>query len=453
MMVELDRHDTLAPLISLTGSPLYTQPAFVAGWGNIVAGTSGSIFPNSLMEASLQMVADDVCRTKPSVNAQFTPGTMICAGGSPGICAGDDGSPLFQNINGIFVLIGVASVMNGCGSADTPGLFAATLSASNRGFITEIVNGATPAPLSASFFNFPVINVLTSEAVTSLQVTVRRTGIVAADASIVISTQENGGAKAGADFDSITGFRLDFASGVVDRSLSVRILEDRLVEDPERFLLILSSPSTGAVIGSASIMTVTINDNDGGPILLAPTSGPTAPNATRAPTTVVPGGSTSTSSSSSNKLSAGAIVGIVIAAVVIVLIFAALAAAFVVKGKRDRENAYMNASMNSSVAGGVPYNQRNPYMVNNNTSNLNTSGANLNNSGYGYGGPVQQPPPALDTSFRGGSPNSSRTYSPTKALGEVIIFIFSRTTHPSFIVSSFSFISLLFFFFFQFQFC
>jgi hypothetical protein len=68
-------------------------------------------------------------------------------------------------------------------------------------------------------------------------------------------------AKAGQDFVRRSG-KLRFARGVTQQKFTVKILNDRWDEEQESLLLILSRPSSPAVLGSPSWSQLRIEDND-----------------------------------------------------------------------------------------------------------------------------------------------------------------------------------------------
>ena len=68
-------------------------------------------------------------------------------------------------------------------------------------------------------------------------------------------------ATAGADFVAAGG-TLTFGPGITSRPISVPIVADTLNEPAETFTVTLSGPSAGAVLGTPSVATVTITDDD-----------------------------------------------------------------------------------------------------------------------------------------------------------------------------------------------
>ncbi len=91
-------------------------------------------------------------------------------------------------------------------------------------------------------------------------ITVRRTGASTNEVAVDYATSD-GTAQAGLDYTNVTG-TLTFAAGVVEMSIAVPIIDDALVENDETFLVDLSNPTGGAVLGSITEAVVTIVDND-----------------------------------------------------------------------------------------------------------------------------------------------------------------------------------------------
>ena len=68
-------------------------------------------------------------------------------------------------------------------------------------------------------------------------------------------------ATGGDDFVG-TGGMLTFAAGVASRTIVVPIVGDTINEGPETFTVTLSNPTGGAILGTPSVATVTITDDD-----------------------------------------------------------------------------------------------------------------------------------------------------------------------------------------------
>lgn len=108
----------------------------------------------------------------------------------------------------------------------------------------------------------------------TVEVPVTRTGNVQASATVDYATSDllwNNGAKAGEDYVAREG-TLSFAAGVTAQVITVAILNDGRRErvgevlSSEYFKVALSNPSAGAALGSLSMATISIEDNDQGPV-------------------------------------------------------------------------------------------------------------------------------------------------------------------------------------------
>ena len=87
--------------------------------------------------------------------------------------------------------------------------------------------------------------------------TVTRTGGTVSPATVAYTTL-NGSATAGSDYTAKSGI-LTFAAGVTSQKITIATIDDTLVEGPETFIVMLSSP-TGATLGATTTATVTIVD-------------------------------------------------------------------------------------------------------------------------------------------------------------------------------------------------
>jgi glucose/arabinose dehydrogenase/disulfide oxidoreductase YuzD len=155
------------------------------------------------------------------------------------------------------------------------------------------ISGATNATISDSqgqgtilnddsgvpVLEFTQANFSQNEANQSVLLTVKRTGNTAqaasvdfqtnSDLSFVECTVVNGQANQRCDYLLTTG-TLSFAAGEIQKSFSVITFNDTLVEGNETFTLSLANPTGGAVLGTQSSTTVTIQDDD----LTPPTTNP-----------------------------------------------------------------------------------------------------------------------------------------------------------------------------------
>jgi len=94
-------------------------------------------------------------------------------------------------------------------------------------------------------------------------ITINRSGWTAGSASVHFATA-NGTATAGSDYTAVSQ-SVSFAAGETSKTVSIPITDDSAVENSETVLLSLSSPSSGATLGSPSSATLTIVDNDVAP--------------------------------------------------------------------------------------------------------------------------------------------------------------------------------------------
>jgi hypothetical protein len=109
-----------------------------------------------------------------------------------------------------------------------------------------------------------------AEASPSISLSVTRTG-GAANAASVTWTAVNGSATAGADYGingdgTAPSGTLDWAAGdAAAKTISIPILQDALIEGPETFTVVLSSPTgSGTGLGATTTATVTVTDDDSG---------------------------------------------------------------------------------------------------------------------------------------------------------------------------------------------
>src|SRR6202008_1456102 len=109
------------------------------------------------------------------------------------------------------------------------------------------------------------------ESVGSLAVVVTRAGSASNAATVHYETSDNAGssncnvlnqgfANSRCDYETTVG-TLNFASGETSKTLLIPIVDDVWAEGNESFTITLSNPS-GAVLGSPSVATVTLIDNE-----------------------------------------------------------------------------------------------------------------------------------------------------------------------------------------------
>ncbi|TWU45387.1 Calx-beta domain protein [Novipirellula aureliae] len=102
------------------------------------------------------------------------------------------------------------------------------------------------------------------ESGSSISFTVTRTG--GSDGAVSVSyATSNGSATAGTDYTAASG-TVNFADGEVSKTITVDILEDTIDEPNETFLITLTGPTGGAILGTVQVATATIIDNDEAPI-------------------------------------------------------------------------------------------------------------------------------------------------------------------------------------------
>ncbi|XP_006873845.1 PREDICTED: transmembrane protease serine 11G-like [Chrysochloris asiatica] len=96
---------------------------FVTGWGAV---KKNGAFPNTLREAKVEVISNDVCNRVDVYGGAVSSG-MICAGyliGGQDACEGDSGGPLvIAHETNTWYLIGIVSWGIDCGKPNKPGLY------------------------------------------------------------------------------------------------------------------------------------------------------------------------------------------------------------------------------------------------------------------------------------------------------------------------------------------
>src|SRR5438270_1510802 len=120
---------------------------------------------------------------------------------------------------------------------------------------------STCAPVVAAG-NFVLSNAAftVSEGAGNVIITVNRTNGALGAASVNYATADRS-ATAGSDYTATSG-TLAFADGETSKAFTVPIIDDAIPEGNEFFVVALSAPTNGAIIGNPQAATVTITDDD-----------------------------------------------------------------------------------------------------------------------------------------------------------------------------------------------
>ncbi len=120
-----------------------------------------------------------------------------------------------------------------------------------------------------SSLSFSTNNYAVDEGATNVAIVVVRTNSSSGTLTVNFATS-NATAIAGADYIG-TNFSLVFLDGETAKTILIPITDDTLPEGEETFTVRLTNPSTGVVLGSPGVATVTIIDNDAGLKFSSPT--------------------------------------------------------------------------------------------------------------------------------------------------------------------------------------
>ncbi len=140
-------------------------------------------------------------------------------------------------------------------SSPTGGASLGTTTVSTATIIDDDEPAPTPGVLSISPGSVSV-----NENAGTVSFTINRTGGSDGAVSVSIATA-NGSATAGQDYTANSS-TLNFAAGETSKSFTVSIIDDVIDEVNETFSVSLSSPTGGATLGTVTVSTVTIIDND-----------------------------------------------------------------------------------------------------------------------------------------------------------------------------------------------
>ncbi len=132
--------------------------------------------------------------------------------------------------------------------------------ATSLGATAAGTSGLALADAPAGAAAFTATSVTVGEGGTFAVINLTRTGGTSGPLNVTV-TATGGTAAEGADF--VAGpYGVTFADGATTASLSIPIIDDRLVESPETIVLAITAVSGGAAMGATTTTTVNIVDND-----------------------------------------------------------------------------------------------------------------------------------------------------------------------------------------------
>lgn len=109
---------SFAKLFAADSDNYSRELGFIAGWGAIDnTDEYNPVFPTALQDAVVPLVSDEICNGPDSYDGLIAR-SHLCAGYIDGMidaCSGDSGGPLYVNVNGIQVQMGITSYGIGCG--------------------------------------------------------------------------------------------------------------------------------------------------------------------------------------------------------------------------------------------------------------------------------------------------------------------------------------------------
>lgn len=154
-----------------------------------------------------------------------------------------------------------------CANTDADGVWTTgsvnTVNPTNGSSALEI--SGTDDPLIASIkFNTTTANVGEGAGTTSVTIDISAAPANGESVSVVV---KGGSATNGTDYSLVTN-SASFAAGVTtSQSITINITDDNLIEGKEDIVLALRTASSGLDLGTDSIITITINDNDSAPTI------------------------------------------------------------------------------------------------------------------------------------------------------------------------------------------
>ena len=136
----------------------------------------------------------------------------------------------------------------------------ATVISPNSATVTIIENDPQPATLALSAATYSA-----AENAGNLVVTVNRTGSTSGTAGVDINTT-NGTALGGTDFTA-PATPISFADGEASKTVNIPLTDRSGFEGDRSFTVTLSNPTGGAVLGSQTSASLTIQDNETQPVI------------------------------------------------------------------------------------------------------------------------------------------------------------------------------------------
>ncbi|NOS67503.1 MAG: hypothetical protein HOO67_04035 [Candidatus Peribacteraceae bacterium] len=114
----------------------------------------------------------------------------------------------------------------------------------------------------AGAFRFSVDKVSFPEGASNVSLSVQRYGGAKGNALVTYKTA-NGTAESGKRYNEATG-QVAFGDGQTSKVVSLTLVNNLIADPNQTFTVTLSEPTGGAVIGTPSVVTITVLDNDGG---------------------------------------------------------------------------------------------------------------------------------------------------------------------------------------------
>jgi trypsin len=120
MLVKLNTNSAATPVqLNFDASiPATNDPLTIIGYGETVQFGGSS---DNLLQGDVNAISSTTCSA--FWGARINTNLQVCAGvasGSTDICEGDEGGPLLSSSG---AQVGIISFTNGCGQADTPGVY------------------------------------------------------------------------------------------------------------------------------------------------------------------------------------------------------------------------------------------------------------------------------------------------------------------------------------------